>query len=226
MWASKTSPRGGPGVGGSRPLRYNAVHDRPRRLHRRPRPRPRAEGPRGRALPRRAPALRGAPRARPSGHAQRRADGLARRQLPPRAALGRRGQGRPLHRRRRPHLQRLQHRRHVDVLRLRAGAARAGRRAPHGARPSVPAADRGRDRRRRGAGAALRPAQVAVHALGLAGEHRGDPRGPGRDRTRQGAHVRRPLPRPLRPDAGRARRPTASRSPRSAACRGASSSRP
>ena len=66
--------------------------------------------------------------------------------------------------------------------------------------------DRGRDRRLRGARPPLRPAEVAVHELGDPGEHGGHPRRPRRDRPRQGPHVRRQVPRPLRRGAGRARR--------------------
>ena len=45
------------------------------------------------------------------------------------------------------------------------------------ARQPVPAARRGRDRRRRAPRRALRAAEVAVHPLGHPGEHRGDPAG-------------------------------------------------
>ena len=84
-------------------------------------------------------------------------------------------------------------------------------RRPSGERPGRPrqpvhAAGRGRDRRVRGARPALRPAQVAVHELGDPREHRGDPRRPGRDRPREGRHVRRQVPRPPRRGAGRAGR--------------------
>ena len=61
------------------------------------------------------------------------------------------GHGVALHGRGRPHLSRLQHRGHVDVLWLRAGTARPRRQRPDRARQPVPAADRGRDRRLRGA---------------------------------------------------------------------------
>ena len=101
---------------------------------------------------------------------------------------------------------RLQHRRPVDVLRLRAGAGRPSRERPDRPRQPVHAAGRGRDRRLGGARPALRPAQVAVHELGDPREHRGHPRRPGRDRPREGRHVRRQVPRPPRRGAGRAGR--------------------
>ena len=50
-----------------------------------------------------------------------------RRLLPPPPDVDRGGPRRPHHGRRRPHVRRLQHRRPVDVLRVRAGAARPGR---------------------------------------------------------------------------------------------------
>ena len=81
---------------------------------------------------------------------------------------------------------RLQHRRPVDVLRLRAGAGRPCRQRPDRPRQPVHAAGRGRHRRVGGARPPLRAAQVAVHELGDAREHRGHPRRPGRDRPREG----------------------------------------
>ena len=128
-------------------------------------------------------------------------------QLPPPADVGRRRQGRPLHRRRRPHVPRLQHRRHVDVLRLRPGAAGPRRDRPDGPRqPVPPARPRTRSSSRRLLARPVRPAEVAVHGLGDACEHGGDPRRPRRDRPGQGPHVRRQVPRPLRRGAGRAGR--------------------
>ena len=86
-----------------------------------------------------------------------------------------------------------------------AGRARA-RRARHALR----GADRGRDRRRRGARAALRPAAVALRQLGLRGD---DGRDPHRARVHRPRHDRedlRLLPRPprLRDGLDRRRRTT------------------
>ena len=67
-------------------------------------------------------------------------------------------------------------------------------------------------------GAPLRPAVLAVHALGDPGQHRGDPRRPRRHRPQHGADVRRQVPRPRRRAARRARRRPAS-CPRARACR-------
>ena len=192
----------------ARPVRAGPgpVTAAPPRSGRRPRPRPLPQDRRGPAVPRGSAAVGGAARPRPRGHAQRRADGLDGRLVPPPAAVGRRGPGRPPDRRRRVRVRRLQHRRPVDVLRLRARAGRAGRRRADGARQPVPAPRRGRDRRVGAARRPLRPAEVAVHELRDPRQHRGDPRRAGGDRTRAGAAVRRQVPRPLRRDAGRARR--------------------
>ena len=55
--------------------------------------------------------------------------------------------------------------------------------------------------------------------VGLAGQHRGDPRRARGDRPREGPVLRRQVPRALRPDAGGARRAGRGWCPRSAACR-------
>ena len=162
-------------------------HDPRPAVGRRPRARPRAQARRGRAVPRRAPAIRRAARARPRASMP---NGVPMawhgRQLPPPAAVGRRGHGRPLHRRRRPQYRDF----NIADMSMFCGYApeplvRAVSRADRPRQP-VPAADRGRDRRVRGARPAVRAAEVAVHELRDPGEHRGDPRGPGRDRPRQG----------------------------------------
>ena len=68
-------------------------------------------------------------------------------------------------------------------------------------------------------GAAIRAADVAVHELRDPRQHRGHPRGAGRDRPRPGPDVRRQVPRPPRRGAGRARRGGRRSSPRSAGSR-------
>ena len=106
------------------------------------------------------------------------------------------------------------------TCRCSAATARAGGRGGEpagGPRQPVPAADRGLDLGSRGAGPPLRPADVAVHAGGDERQHRGHPGRPGRDRPREGAVLRRQVPRPLRRGAGRARR-TAGWCRRRAAC--------
>ena len=136
------------------------------------------------------------------------------------------GRGCPVHRCRRPHLPRLQHRGPLDVLRLRARAAGPRRERPDRPGEPVPAARRGRDRRLRGAGPTIRPAEVAVHALGEPGQHRGHPGGPRRDRPRQGrsSSTGTTWGTSTRPSS---RWPTtADWSPRNAACRRRSPSRP
>ena len=121
------------------------------------------------------------------------------------SAVGRRRPGRAVHRRRRLHLHRLQHRRHVDVLRLRARAGRARRQPTHGARQPVPAADRGCDRRaeelprRYGLPKwqfTLSATQANTEAIRVARVI---------DRPRQGPAVRRQVPRTFRRGARRAR---------------------
>ena len=72
-------------------------------------------------------------------------------------------------------------------------------------RRAVPAPDRGLGLGRRRAGASLRPSAVAVHARGDEREHRGHPDRTVRDRPREGAVLRRQVPRPLRRRPGRAR---------------------
>ena len=122
----------------------------------------------------------------------------------------------------------------ADLPRARRGRARLGRRRPralglpqrlrldgHGPRASgdrrgdlrarqagdaLRGADRGRDRRRGGAGAALRPAQVALHELGLRGD---DGRDPDRARPQGARHDHEDLrlvPRAPRRRDGRRRR--------------------
>ena len=86
---------------------------------------------------------------------------------------------------------------------------------------AVPAAERGLDLGRDRARPPLRPAAVAVHAERDAREPRGDPGGPRRDRTREGALLHRQVPRPLRRGARRARG-TASSWPRRPGCRATS----
>ena len=152
--------------------------------------------------------------------AQRRADGVARGQLPPPSDVGRGGPRRALHRRRRPRVPRLQHRRHVDVLRLRAGAARPRRLAsgsPAATSSSCPTEDAivvseelsrrfGLPKWQYTSSAtqanteAIRVARVVT----------------GREKV---LAVRRQVPRAPRRDAGRAGRRTGGWSPRSAACR-------
>jgi hypothetical protein len=69
----------------------------------------------------------------------------------------------------------------------------------------IPASDRGRPPGLGRAPAPLRPPKVAIHAVRLAGEHRGDPRRPRRDRPAEGADVRREVSRAYRRGVGPAR---------------------
>ncbi len=153
-------------------------------------------------------------------HAERRSDVVASDVVRPPAAVRGRGQGRAVPRRGRTRVLRLQHRGHVDVRRLRAGAGGRGDRAPRGAGHAVPPAQRRRAVGRRRARSPLRPAEVAVHAGRVAGEHRGDPCRPGAHRPRQGPVLRRQVPRPFRRSArGPAGRRAGARGGRSAARR-------
>ena len=138
--------------------------------------------------------------------AERRPHELAAHVVRPPTAVHRVGRRIPPARRRRPRVRRLQHRRHVHVHRLRSGARGRGGEPAGRAGRAVPPADRGLDLGRRRAGPALRPAAVAVHPGGDEREHRGDPDRPVLDRPREGAVLRREVPRPLRRRPGRARR--------------------
>ena len=94
-----------------------------------------------------------------------------------------------------------------------------------GALHPVPAADRGLDRGRRRARTPVpAPDPLAVHPVGDAGEHRGDPPRARRHRPRGRRAVRGALPRPLRGRARRSRRAAAS-TRCSAVCRRASRGR-
>ena len=68
----------------------------------------------------------------------------------------------------------------------------------HRARDALRRADRGRDRRRRGARAALGPAALALRQLRLRGDDGRDPDRPGRHRTRHDREDLRLVPRPPR----------------------------
>ena len=182
------------GTGDTRPH----GHDRHR-----PRTRPSACAGGERALRRRAAAVDGAAGAGAALDAARRADGVDGRPLRPPAGLGVARRGRALHRRRRPHVPRPVRGRHERLLRPRAGARGRGGRPPDEARQPVPAARRGRDRRRRASRRPLRAAEVAVHLVGHAGQHRGHPPRPRADRPPDRAALRRQVPRRGRRDARR-----------------------
>ena len=125
--------------------------------------------------------------------------------LRPPADLGRRREGGAVPRRRRQRVRRLQHRRHVDVRRLRPGTGRRSGLEPHRRRVAVPPAERGLDLGGDRARTAIRVAEVAVHPLRHPREHRGDQGGAGRDRARQGPLLRGEVPRAFRRDARPAR---------------------
>ena len=143
-------------------------------------------------------------RARP--HAPRRAHELDGQLLRAPAGVDRRRARRPLHLRRRAPLPRHQRRRQEHLLRHRPGAGRARRAAARGRRRPVHAAHGGCDRGRGGAGAPLAPPLLAVHAVRLAGQHRGPASGTARDRPAQGPHLHRQLRRARRRDADGVRR--------------------
>ena len=114
------------------------------------------------------------------------------------AGLSRAGRGRPRLGRRRPGVRRLPQRLRRDVRRPREPAGRRRRQgAPRSGNP-LRGADRGLDRRRRGARRPLRATAVAVHELG----HRVDDgrcaSGSRGDRPRRDAQDRGLLPRPPR----------------------------
>ncbi len=138
--------------------------------------------------------------------AQRRPHELAAQLVRADPDVRRRGCGLALPRRRRARLRRHEHRGHVHVHRLRAPRGRRRGVAAHGRGLAVHGAQRGLRLGGRGARATLCPAAVAVHAVGDAREHRGAPGGARGDGTSGGGVLRRPLPRPPRRVAHRARR--------------------
>ena len=169
----------------------------------RPRTHPAPQAARGRGVRRRPAPLGGALGAGEGVDAERRADVVAPHVLRSSAAVRRRGEGRALPRRRRARVLGLQHRGHVDVRRIRAGAGRGGRLPTRRAGNAVPPSERGRAVGRRGAGPPLRASEVAVHAQRDACEHRGDPRRARAHRPGQGPVLRREVPRALRRGARR-----------------------
>ena len=120
------------------------------------------------------------------------------------AGLGRRRRRRLLHRRRRPPLRGHVRGGHERLLRARPATGHGGRRGSCSARRPVPAPLGGLDHGRRASRRPLRTAQVAVHAVGDPGEHRGDPCGAGDHRPRGRRRLRRQVPRRARHDARRA----------------------
>ena len=169
-------------------------HEHPRRD--RPRPHQGADRARGRSARRAHPGL--ARVLRPGAEEPRRRRRLV---LPvarsvadlPLARQGRAGVGR-----RRERVPRLPQRLRLDGAGPRPRRDLEGGDRPDRARHPLRRADRGRDRRRRGARAPLGAAEVALRQLRLRGDDGRDPDRAGGDRTRHDREDLRLLPRPPR----------------------------